>query len=166
MNVKTIVWMISGGHCFRDLRVLQTAIEKKGRLPNDYFYREENFCNETWRAKWRSKKELKEIREEIINEIIQVINSQNNVPYTDKMEADHYARYLHALAILKVDKSILRDTADDHFRNAFLALWQIDDGSEEVWETIRRVAYYMSEATQKLRGKKVRGEISYSGPIW
>ena len=43
-QMKSTIEMIKSGRCFGELEILQKAIEKKGKLPKDYFEREENFC--------------------------------------------------------------------------------------------------------------------------
>lgn len=153
--MKTIIQMIGSGHYFEDLRVLQAAIDKKGKLPLDYFERDENFCSETWGANWRSKSELRKIRQELVDEILAIIKAQNRLPYADKMPADHYARYLHALAILKIDKDVLHHTKNDFILNAFWDLWKLDDGSEEIWKTIDSASWFISETIKGLKGERM-----------
>lgn len=169
-----LVEMISHGGRMEDLKILQDAIEFKGKLPKHYFWADERLC-ETLGEDWRSKKELKELRQNIIDEIIQVIYGKVKLPRQRKLQADHYARYLHALTILKFDKNLLVKTHDtgtcecpidiedkelreqvqnEYLRNAFLDLWRFDDGSEEAKEAIISAGWYISEIMKSLEGTR------------
>ena len=154
IGIDGIVRMIGSGHYFEDLEVLQKAIEKRGALSKDYFDKDENYCGETWGAQWRSKEELRLIRSILIEKIVEIINSQSKLPYKEKMELDHYARYLHALTILKTDKNTFYYTKD-YFRDAMLELWKLDDGSKENWKAISNAAWFLSEACKVLKGKRI-----------
>ena len=158
-NINRIVRMVGSGHYFTDLEVLQKAIDKPGALPQNYFGRDENFCAETWGYHWRSKEDLRTIRETLIAEFIEKIKSQNDLPYQKKMDSDHYARYFHALSILKVDKSLIRHTNNDFIRNAFIELWQFDNGSKEAWTHISDAAWFISEAIKGFKGEPMRKTI-------
>lgn len=158
-HLSKITRMVGSGHYFADLAILQAAIDKKGAVGQDYFHRDENFCAETWGDQWRSKSELREIRQALITEFVNQITSQNLLPYRQKMDADHYARYFHALAILKADKSLIHHTKNDYMRNAFLELWQLDDGSVENWKKIDAAAWFISEAIKGIKNLPVRETI-------
>lgn len=158
-HIDKITRMVGSGHYFHDLAVLQAAIDKKGAVSQDYFCKDENFCPETWGDQWRSKEELRKIREVLVNQFVEKIKSQNFLKYKDKMEADHYARYFHALAILKVDKSVVHHTKNDYLRNAFIELWHLDDGSEESWKRIDSAAWFISEAVKGLKHLPIRETI-------
>ncbi len=157
-NMDRIIRMLGSGHYFKDLEILQMAIDKSGAVPQNFFF-ENGGCYETWGPEWRSKSELREIREALISAIAKKINDQNRVPYKDKMDADHYARYLHALAILKVDKNYFNKTKHDYMRNAFLELWKLDDGSEENWKIIDSAAWHIAEAVKGIKGLYVKESI-------
>lgn len=157
-DMDRIIRMLGSGHYFEDLKILQMAIDKKGAISKDFF-EENGGCYETWGYQWRSKSELRAIREELIAAIVDVINAENRKPYEKKMDADHYARYLHALAILKVNKDLFNMTKHDYMRNAFLELWKFDDGSEEIWKIIDSAAWYIAEAVKGVKGLSVRETI-------
>lgn len=154
-EMDRIIRMLGSGYFFEDLKVLQMAIDKKGAVSQSFFF-DNGGCYETWGPSWRSKHELRQIREELISAITGVINSQNRVPYQDKMDADHYARYFHALSILKVEKDYLGKTKHDYMRNAFISLWKFDDGSDENWNIIDDAAWYIAEAVKGIKGLSVR----------
>ena len=157
-NMDRIIRLLGSGHYFDDLKALQLAVDKSGAIPKDFF-EQHGGCYETWGYEWRPKEQLRVIREELVAAIIAVINAENRKPYEEKMEADHYARYFHALALLKVDKSVLHMTKHDYIRNAFLKLWELDDGSDENWKIIDGVAWYISEAVKGIKGLPVRSTI-------
>lgn len=157
-DMDRIIRMLGSGHYFEDLKVLQMAIDKKGAVSQDFFY-DNGGCYETWGPNWRSKDEVRAIREELIAAIAKVINDQNKKPYKEKMDADHYARYLHALAILKVNKDYFGKTKHDYMRNAFLELWKFDDGSDEIWKILNSAAWYIAEAVKGIKGLSVRENI-------
>lgn len=157
-DMDRIIRMLGSGHYFEDLKVLQMAIDKKGALPQNFFY-DNGGCYETWGSSWRPKDELRAIREELISAIAEKINEQNQKPYKEKMDADHYARYLHALAILKVNKDYFNMTKHDYMRNAFLELWKFDDGSDEIWNILDSAAWYIAEAVKGIKGLYVRETI-------
>jgi len=146
--ITEAIEMISHGYYFKDLQILQTAIDFKKAVPKHFFERVENYSRFIPGCGWRSKAELRAIRSNIIDEIINIIDSQISLPYKDRMLADNYARYLHALAILKVDKKLLDTNSDDYMRNAFLDLWQFDDGSDENWSILDSASWYISEAVK------------------
>ena len=154
-DMDRIIRMLGSGYYFKDLIALQAAVEKNGAIPRNFFEQYDG-CYETWGYEWRPKSELRVIREEVISAIIATINSENKKPYKEKMDADHYARYFHALAILKVDKSSIHMTKHDYIRNAFLNLWALDDGSDENWKAINEAAWYISEAVKGIKGLSVR----------
>lgn len=141
-EIRNIVKHIGSGLYFEDLEILQTAIEKKGRLPNNYFSTKETYCCETWGEKWRRKSELRKIRQDLVCEITNVINTQ-------KMEADNYCRYFHALTILKADKEAFQPKEADFVYNGCLALWQLD-GTPKAWEAIDNAVWFFSEAMKNL----------------
>ncbi len=157
-NMERIIRMLGSGHYFEDLKVLQMAIDKKGAIPQDFFY-DNGGCYETWGYNWRPKDELRAIREELISAIAAKINEQNRKPYKEKMDADHYARYLHALTLLKVNKDYFGKTKHDYMRNAFLDLWKFDDGSEESWKIIENAAWHIAESIKGIKGLYVRETI-------
>ena len=158
-DMDRIIRMLGSGYYFDDLKVLQAAIDKNGAVSKDYFY-ESGGCYETWGPNWRSKSEVRAIREELILAIAAQINEQNKKPYKEKMDADHYARYLHALAILKVNKDYFNKTKHDYMRNAFLELWKFDDGSDEIWKILDNAAWHIAEAVKGIKGLCVR-ETTY-----
>lgn len=158
-TVDRIIRMLGSGYYFDDLKVLQAAIDKRGALPQDYFCREENCCCETWGFKWRSKDELRIIRETLITRLVEQIKAQNYLPYKEKMATDHYARYFHALTILKADKTLINHSKNDLIRNAFIELWQMDDGTDEAWQHIDSAAWFLSEAINGLKQLPVRETI-------
>lgn len=157
-DMERIIRMLGSGHYFEDLKVLQMAIDKKGAIPQNFFY-DNGGCYETWGSGWRPKDELRAIREKLILAIAEKINEQNKKPYKEKMDADHYARYLHALAILKVNKDYFNMTKHDYMRNAFLELWKFDDGSDEIWKILDSAAWYIAEAVKGIKGLHVRETI-------
>ncbi len=157
-DMERILRMLGSGHYFEDMKVLQMAIDKKGAVSQDFFY-DNGGCYETWGSGWRSKSELRSIRDVMIDGITEKINGENRKPYEDKMDADHYARYLHALAILKVPKNHFNMTKHDYMRNAFLELWKLDDGSDEYWKIIDSAAWYIAEAVKGIKGQPVRETI-------
>lgn len=157
-NMDRIIRMLGSGYYFNDLKALQAAVEKNGTIPRNFFQQYDG-CYETWGYEWRPKNELRAIRDEVVSAIIAIINAENQKPYEKKMEADHYARYFHALAILKVDKSIFHMTKHDYIRNAFLNLWALDDGSDKNWKVIDEAAWYISEAVKGIKGLPVRDTI-------
>lgn len=156
-DMDRIIRMIGSGHYFNDLKVLQMAIDKKGPVSQDFFG--ENCCYETWGYKWRGKPELRAIRQEVISAITEVIIGENYKPYKQKMDADHYARYFHALAILKVNKDSIGKTKNDFMRNAFLEFWRFDDGSDEIWKILDEAAWSIAEAIKGIKGLPVRESI-------
>lgn len=153
-----IIRMLGSGHYFEDLKALQMAIDKKGPISKDFF-ENNGGCFETWGTECRSKGMLRAIREELISAIADTINEENRKPYKDKMDADHYARYLHALAILKVNRNMFNKTKHDYMRNAFLELWKLDDGSDENWKIIHDAAWSIAEAVKGIKGLYVRETI-------
>lgn len=159
-NMDRIIRMLGGGVgvYFDDLKVLQMGIDKKGTLPKDFFFNNGG-CYETWGYEWRPKDELKLIRQEVIQAITEKLNEQTKKPYREKMEASHYARYLHALAILKVSKDHFSVAKHDHILNAFVELWKIDDGSDEMWVAIERSSRYISEAIKGIQGLYMRDPV-------
>ena len=157
-DMDRIIRMLGSGHYFDDLKFLQAAIDKKGAVSRDYFY-DCGGCYETWGPNWRPKNELRAIREEMIAAIAAEINEQNRKSYKEKMDADHYARYLHALTILKVNKDYFNMTKHDYMRNAFLELWKFDDGSDEIWKIIDSAAWHIAEAVKGIKGFPVRETI-------
>ena len=151
--------MIRHGYYFDDLKVLQTAIEKKGTLPKGYFNSEKTYCVFV-DEDWKSKRELKEIRRTIVNEIIAIIKDQNKLPYEKKMPIDHYSRLFHALSILKVNQEELHETCNDYFRNAFLMLWKMEYGTPNgIWDIIDAAAWFISEAVKGVKGEPVRETV-------
>ena len=142
-EIQRVVHLIGRGFYMEDLEILQKAIEKKGKLPKKYFETEENCCCETWGTQWRRKSELREIKASLVREITNVINSQ-------KMEADNYCRYFHALAILKADRDQFKPKEGNFVYNGCLALWKLDDGSQEKWEIIDDASWFFSEAMKNL----------------
>lgn len=152
-EISGLLDMLGSGHCFGDLKILQGAIERKGALARNYFERDENFC-EFFSSACKSKKEIHQIREQIIEAIVKIIDSQGNLPYREKMPADHYARYLHALAILKADKALVPKRKSDYVRDAFVELWLHDDGSEEAWKTISAVSWFIAEAVKAVKSEE------------
>ena len=157
-DMDRIIRMIGSGYYFDDLKVLQMAIDKKGAVSQDFFY-DNGGCYETWGPGWRGKPEQRAIRETLIAAISEEINKQNRLSYKQKMDADHYARYLHALAILKVRKDHFNMTKHDYMRNAFLELWKFDDGSDEIWKILDSAAWHIAEAVKGIRGLPVRETI-------
>ena len=157
-DLGRILRLIAGGHCFDDMKVLQMAIDKKGAVSQDFFY-DNGGCYETWGSGWRPKSELRSIREVMISAITEKIEAENRKPHKEKMDADHYARYLHALAILNVPKDHFNKTKHDFMRNAFLELWKFDDGSEENWKIIKEAAWYIAEAVKCIKGGPIRETI-------
>lgn len=155
-NMGRIVRMLGAGVdvYFHDLTILQMAIDKKGSLAQDFFFNNGG-CYETWGYEWRPKSELKAIRNEVISAITQKINEQSQMPYKERMEAIYYARYLHALALLNVDKSHFSITKHDHMLNAYLELWELDDGSEKMWKILESSSLYISEAIKSIRGMPI-----------
>ena len=158
-HLSRITRMVGSGHYFRDLAILQEAIDKKGAIGQYYFHADEHFCAETWGDQWRSKQELRKIRQALIAEFAKQITSQNMLPYRQKMDADHYARYFHALAILKADKKLIHHTKNDYMRNAFIELWNLDNGSEENWKRISSAAWFISESIKGIKNLPVRTTI-------
>lgn len=156
-NMARIIRMLGGGVgvYFDDLKVLQEAIDKKGTIPKDFFFNNGG-CYETWGYEWRPKDELKAIRQEVIQAITKKLTEQTTKPYKEKMEASHYARYLHALAILNVNKDHFPVAKHDHILNAFVELWKIDDGSDEMWKAIDCSSRYISEAIKGFQGLYTR----------
>ena len=115
---------IKHGRYFEDLRNLQKAIDKRGRLSKSYFSKPENSCVFVDENSWYSKADLDEVKHELL--LLLVPNALNGFAVTS-----HGTRVFHALAILKVDKtSIEKATCEDCFcQNACVDLWQLDDGS-------------------------------------
>lgn len=152
-NMDRIIRMLAGGVevYFHDLNVLQAAIDKKGTIPQNFFF-ENGGCYETWGYQWRPKDELKSIRKELISALTAKINEQNKKPYREKMDAICYVRYLHALAILKVSKNHFAVSKHDYMLNAFVELWKLDDGSDESWKAIERSSWFISEAIKGIKG--------------
>lgn len=138
------------GYGFEDLQIIQDAIDKRGAIPLDYFTDEDILG-----YGWRSKAELRKIRQKIIDKIVSIINAQNRLPYKEKMSITYYARYLHALTILKVDKyQTLHKTCNDHIRNAMLDLWLFDD-EYDGWDLINYISMHLTEAVNGIMGKPV-----------
>lgn len=138
------------GYGFEDLQIIQDAIDKRGAIPLDYFTDEDILG-----YGWRSKVELREIKQKIVDKIVSIINAQNRLPYKEKMSITYYARYLHALTILKVDKDqTLHKTCNDHIRNAMLDLWQFDD-EYDGWDLINYISMHLTEAVNGIMGKPV-----------
>lgn len=138
------------GYGFEDLQIIQDAIDKRGAIPLDYFTDEDILG-----YGWRSKAELREIKQKIIDKIVSIINAQNRLPYKEKMSITYYARYLHALTILKVDKyQTLHKTCNDHIRNAMLDLWLFDD-EYDGWDLINYISMHLTEAVNGIMGKPV-----------
>lgn len=138
------------GYGFEDLQIIQDAIDKRGAIPLDYFTDEDILG-----YGWRSKAELREIKQKIVDKIVSIINAQNRLPYKEKMSITYYARYLHALTILKVDKDqTLHKTYNDHIRNAMLDLWQFDD-EYDGWDLINYISMHLTEAVNGIMGKPV-----------
>lgn len=157
-DMDRIIRMLGSGYYFEDLKVLQMAVEKKRAIPRNFFY-ENGGCYETWGYKWRSKEDVRQIRADLIDAISKKINEENKKAYRYKMDADHYARYLHALAILKVEKDHFNYTKHDYIRNAFLDLWKLDDGSEENWKIINSASWYIAEAIKGIKGLYIRESL-------
>lgn len=138
------------GYGFEDLQIIQDAIDKRGAIPLDYFTDEDILG-----YGWRSKAELREIKQKIVDKIVSIINAQNRLPYKEKMSITYYARYLHALTILKVDKDqTLHKTCNDHIRNAMLDLWQFDD-EYDGWDLINYISMHLTEAVNGIMRKPV-----------
>lgn len=138
------------GYGFEDLQIIQDAIDRRGAIPLDYFTDEDILS-----YGWRSKAELRKIKQKIVDKIVSIINAQNRLPYKEKMPITYYARYLHALTILKVDKDqTLHKTCNDHIRNAMLDLWQFDD-EYDGWELINYISMHLTEAVNGIMGKPV-----------
>lgn len=148
--LDVLMVQIVTGYGFEDLQIIQDAIDRRGPIPLNYFTDEDILgCG------WRSKAELREIKQKIIDKIVSIINAQNRLPYKEKMSITYYARYLHALTILKVDKyQTLHKTCNDHIRNAMLDLWQFDD-EYDGWDLINYISMHLTEAVNGIMGKPV-----------
>lgn len=148
--LDVLMVQIVTGYGFEDLQIIQDAIDRRGAIPLDYFTDEDILgCG------WRSKAELRKIRQKIIDKIVSIINAQNRLPYKEKMSITYYARYLHALTILKVDKyQTLHKTCNDHIRNAMLDLWLFDD-EYDGWDLINYISMHLTEAVNGIMGKPV-----------
>lgn len=148
--LDVLMVQIVTGYGFEDLQIIQDAIDKRGAIPLDYFTDEDILG-----YGWRSKAELREIKQKIVDKIVSIINAQNRLPYKEKMSITYYARYLHALTILKVDKDqTLHKTCNDHIRNAMLDLWQFDD-EYDGWDLINYISMHLTEAVNGIMGKPV-----------
>lgn len=147
---------------YNTLRLIQGAVEFDRRIPKYYIEKEEYYYVARDFEIDFTKSAAKKLREEFISEIIKVILKLDKTDHNEEMLTDHYARLFHALAILKVpkDTELLPGTTENLMFNAMYILWELDDGSEKVYDIIGRTAWCISEEIKKRSGEKCSGVIT------
>jgi len=148
--VKIFEGIRHGDH-FEGLRLLQEGLDRKGRLSKYYVNDERCYYAYIWGDIWGVKWKMRKARQELIDMIVEHINKNAYLSEDERMPADHYARYIHALTILRADKSRLR-SSKDLFHKAYLQLGELDDGSKETWEILESITWNLSEAIKVLKG--------------
>ncbi len=152
-TLKTLLEEISHNAAFDELAALQKALDE-GINQSDILYAR-CFGNE-----WKLGSELEivnnlmDIRTQIIVAILSTFEKQATRSRGRKMPADHYARYFHALAILKVPKDDVEVDGKDHLLSAFYQLWLRDDGSKGAWRSIEAISWSISEEIKLFKRKR------------
>ena len=105
---------------------------------------------------WTSQSGRIKRRQEIINAIMRRLRSQESWTNYEKMPLEHYEIYFHALAVLKVEKDEIRVSENDYLFNAFLYLWQLDDGSRDALRVLKRASDFLSYYIEELLNRRGR----------
>lgn len=146
-TLNALLEEISHNAAFDELAALQKALDE-GIDRSDIIYAR-CFGNE-----WKTIEDLRGIRTQIIVAILSIFEKQATRSRGRKMPADHYARYFHALAILKVPKDDVEVDGKDHLLSAFYQLWLRDDGSKGAWRSIEAISWSISEEIKLFKRKR------------
>lgn len=140
------------------LKLLQGAVECKGRIPKSYIYGEYYLDRGVTYAEvfeiGETKDDARRARQQLIEDIINTMMIGETAS-TGEMLPDHYARLFHALTVLKLEKetNLLPGTTKNMMFDAMYKLWRLDDGSEQAEKAIKSAGWFMAEEIKKRSGK-------------
>lgn len=135
-------------HAFETCKLVSEALSYKRAIPKSFWLDENKGLYGILDLYQVPKSEIYKLRETLIKLIANRISNQTQTEYGDEIITDHYARYFHALSILKVPKNteLVPAITQNLKYNIAYSLWVLDDGSDEVWRAIDAATWYTTEA--------------------
>lgn len=128
-------------YCYDQLRLIAEAVSYPKAIPKNFWNnRRKAYEGVLYFDGPIPKANVKEMYSEIVTAICEILQD-------DSLMVDHYARFFHALAILKVPKNSeqVSATRENPRYNLAYYLWALDDGSKEDGNNAITVAWYVAE---------------------